>query len=148
MRLRAEYLFDQGRYSEIVFRDNHGTPYEWKGKNNKTGFDNYLELVFGRCGTASLERQLKSVSEHHEIQPGDVFIKGGFPGHAMIVIDVAVNKKGKKIFMLAQSYMPAQDIHIVKNPLQDGLSPWYHFTEHSDLITPEWKFSSDQLRSW
>ena len=82
------------------------------------------------------------------MQPGDVFIKGGFPGHAMIVVDVAVNKKGEKIFMLAQSYMPAQDIHIVKNPGNETLSPWYVLGEGATIVTPEWKVRKDQLRSW
>ena len=46
MRLRAEYLFEQKRYPEIVFTDNNGKPYEWKGGDNKTDFDNNLENVF------------------------------------------------------------------------------------------------------
>lgn len=146
MRLRAEYLFEQGRYTEIVFRDNNDTPYAWKGKDNKQIFDHYLETVFGMCGTASLERQLKPVSNWQEMQPGDVFIKGGFPGHAMIVVDVAVNKKGKKIFMLAQSYMPAQDIHIVKNPMNETINPWYEVTDAEQIITPAWIFQTNQLR--
>jgi len=148
MRLRAEYLFDQRRYSEIVFRDNNDTPYEWKGKDNKTGFENYLERVFGSCGTASLEKQLKPCSGTHEMQPGDVFIKGGFPGHAMIVVDVAVNKKGNKVFMLAQSYMPAQDIHIVKNPLKEEICPWFEETSVEKIVTPEWIFKKQHLRRW
>ena len=148
MRLRAEYLFEQKRYAEIVFRDNNDEPYAWKGKDNKQTFDNYLETVFGMCGTASLEKQLKPVDDWHAMQPGDVFIKGGFPGHAMIVVDVAMNKKGKKIFMLAQSYMPAQDIHIVKNPLDENMSPWYEVSGSDEIVTPEWVFGHSQLRSW
>ncbi len=148
MRLRADYLFDQKRYTEIIFKDNNGKPYTWKGGDNKTAFVDYLENVFGCCGTASLEKQLKPVIDPQEIQPGNVFIKGGFPGHAMIVVDVAVNNDGKKIFMLAQSYMPAQDIHIVKNPGNEKLSPWYEANDISPLITPEWIFENKQLRIW
>jgi Domain of unknown function (4846) len=148
IRLRGEYLFEQGRYSEIIFRDNDNTPYAWKGKNNKRGFESYLQTVFGMCGTASLEKQLKPVWERQEMQPGDVFIKGGFPGHAMIVVDVAVNKTGNKIFMLAQSYMPAQDIHVVRNPLNEIISPWFEATAMDNIVTPEWVFSYSHLRSW
>lgn len=148
MRLRADYLFDQKRYAEIIFKDNNGKPYAWKGEDNKTAFADYLENVFGCCGTASLEKQLKPVIDPQEIQAGNVFIKGGFPGHAMIIVDVAVNKQGKKIFMLAQSYMPAQDIHIVKNPGNEKLSPWYEANDISPLITPEWIFEKEQLRIW
>ena len=100
------------------------------------------------CGTASLEKQLKPIRNWQEIQPGDVFIKGGFPGHAMIVVDAAINKKGKKIFMLAQSYMPAQDIHIVKNPLNENTNPWYEVSETAEIVTSEWVFSNSHLRKW
>lgn len=147
MRLRAEYLFSSERYDEIWFSDNAGTVYRWTKGNDRNGFEKYLERVFGWCGSASLEKQLKKVSSIRQIEPGDVFIKGGFPGHAMIVADVAINKAGKKLFMLAQSYMPAQDIHIVINPA-NKTSPWYEAGEMTTLITPDWVFGNDQLRRW
>jgi hypothetical protein len=148
IRLRAEYLFAEKRFSEIKFTDNAAKVYQWEGRSNSTEFENYLENVFGYCGSASLEKQLKPVDALKNIQPGDVFIRGGFPGHAMIVLDVAENDKGEKIFMLAQSYMPAQDIHIVRNPMNSGLSPWYQADETVELITPEWRFYKNQLRRW
>jgi len=146
IRLRAEYLLAQKRFSEIVFIDNADKVYEWKGENNRSSFERYLEQVFGWCGSASLERQLKPLNDQRLIEPGDVFIKGGFPGHAMIVVDVAVNSHGQRLFMLAQSYMPAQDIHIVNNPLEKEISPWYSLND--TIITPEWIFYRSQLRKW
>lgn len=145
MRLRAEYLFSCRRYEEIIFRDNNNKAYRWKGGSDVPGFERYLKTVFGMCGTASLKKQLKPVYEPYGISPGDVFIKEGFPGHAMIVIDVAANNEGEKIFMLAQSYMPAQDIHIVKNPLNSRLSPWYQMNGQTKIVTPEWTFDLNQL---
>jgi hypothetical protein len=147
MRLRAEYLFDQGKYSEIEFRDNNNKPYKWNGGNDWQAFERYLEQVFNWCGSASLSKQLHAV-ELKDIQPGDVLIKGGFPGHAMIVMDVAVNKEGKKVYMLAQSYMPAQDIHVVKNPMNSAITCWYEVDDSKEIITPEWKFYADQLKRW
>ncbi|HET6995906.1 MAG TPA: DUF4846 domain-containing protein [Chitinophagaceae bacterium] len=148
MRLRAEYLFSQKRYSEIEFSDNAHKSYKWTGGSDKTGFDKYLEKVFSMCGSASLEKQLKPVASLADMQPGDVFIKGGFPGHAMIVMDVAKNERGQKVFMLAQSYMPAQDVHIVKNPADIKISPWYEVSDEPEIFTPEWTFLKDQLRRW
>jgi Domain of unknown function (4846) len=148
MRLRAEYLFAGKRFTEIEFRDNNDKAYIWQGGNKRPAFEQYLENVFGWCGSASLEKQLKPVQYLQDIQSGDVFIRGGFPGHAMIVIDVAGNKEGKKIFMLAQSYMPAQDIHVVQNPMNKKLSPWYEVNDGEEIITPEWKFAGNQLRRW
>ena len=83
-----------------------------------------------------------------EVNIGDVLIKGGSPGHAMLVVDMAINKEGKKIILLSQGYMPAQDIHIVKNPINGNLSPWYTADNEIDINTPEWTFKPSQLRHW
>ena len=100
------------------------------------------------AGTASLEKELKP-KNIKEIEIGDVFIRGGHPGHAVIVVDLCIDEKGGKAFMLAQSYMPAQEIQILKNPRNSKTSPWYKLSELSDVVeTPEWDFSKDQLRSF
>jgi hypothetical protein len=43
----------------------------------------------------------------------------------VIIADMEQNQEGKRIYLLAQGFMPAQDIHIVINPLFPDLSPWY-----------------------
>jgi hypothetical protein len=149
MRLRAEYLFQNDRISEISFADNNGKKYNCPAQADRAKFERYLENVFVWCGTASLEKQLKQVRQFNEIQPGDVLIKGGFPGHAVMVMDVAADSSGKKIYLLAQSYMPAQDIHVLQNPVKKDLSPWYPVDKDNSLIhSPEWTFSAKELRRW
>ncbi len=54
-------------------------------------------------------------------------------------------KVDKKIFLLAQSYMPAQDIHILRNPDDEDLSPWYSVDFGEKLHTPEWIFTKKEL---
>jgi hypothetical protein len=83
------------------------------------------------------------------MQIGDVFIKGGFPGHAVLVADMAEDAAtGEKRFLLLQSYMPAQDIHVLKNPAAPDGSPWYPASSDGDFVTPEWTFPSGALRRW
>ena len=148
MRLRAEYLFNYKQYPAIAFMDYAGKWYKWSGGDNRKGFDNYLQTVFGWCGSASLEKQLKTVADFTSIKPGDVLVQGGFPGHAVIVVDMATNKEGKKIYMLAQGYQPAQDMHVLVNPDHPGLSPWYAVDEEGDINTPEWTFNRSNLKTW
>jgi hypothetical protein len=148
MRLRAEYLFEQKMFDLIAFSDNDNTVYKFTFPYNKEHFDKYLNKVFGMCGSASLSKQLKPVNNFAAIKPGDVLIRGGFPGHAVIVMDVAVNDAGKKIYLLAQSYMPAQDIHVLKNPDNENLSPWYEVNEYHTIQTPEYAFTQNELMSW
>jgi hypothetical protein len=170
MRLRAEYLFAQQRYDEIKFNLTNGFTTEYSKwaqgyriavKGNKTNwvkksqpdnsytqFRQYLDLIFTYAGTLSLEKELTPI-EINQIEIGSVFIKGGSPGHAVIVVDLAENKStGDKIFLLAQSYMPAQDIQILKNPNSANLSPWYSTKIEQKLITPEWTFTKNQLRKF
>jgi hypothetical protein len=148
MRLRAEYLYIQKRYTDIAFMDYSGKWYKWTGGANRPGFDNYLQTVFGWCGSASLEKQLKATSDFNKIKAGDVLVKGGFPGHAMTVVDVAENKNGNKVYMLVQGYQPAQDMHVVVNPLNDTISPWYEVNDVDEIITPEWRFKKQNLETW
>lgn len=149
MRLRAQYLYDQKRYNNISFADNSGKKYTCPGPVDSTRFERYLEQVYSNCGTASLEKQLHVVSDFSSIKPGDVLIKGGSPGHCVIVMDMAVNSSGKTIYLLAQSYMPAQNIHVLKNPMEGGVSPWYEVkNDNSFIYTPEWIFTPHQLRRW
>ncbi|HVM89266.1 MAG TPA: DUF4846 domain-containing protein [Puia sp.] len=147
MRLRAEYLYKEKRYVEIVFWDNNHHALRLGANKDQKEFDKYLENVFARCGTISLETQLTKLQNLNDLKPGDVLIQGGSPGHAMIVMDVAINKSGKKIFLLAQSYMPAQDIHVVINPMNHSLSPWFELNNHN-IITPEWCFQNNHFRTW
>ena len=96
------------------------------------------------AGTLSLSRELKPVKEE-ALQIGDVFIQGGSPGHAVIVVDVAQNRQtGEKKFILAQSYMPAQELQILKNPKGGGV--WYSDRELDPLVTPEWTFSFGSMK--
>jgi hypothetical protein len=148
MRMRAEYLYSYRRYSEISFSDNNGTKYACPQSPSRAGFDKYLERVFAYCGTLSLEKQLHRVADFNAIKPGDVLIKGGSPGHAVMVMDVAINDAGKKIYLLAQSYMPAQDIHLLVNPEDKTLNPWYSTDANTMIYSPEWTFSPQQLRRW
>jgi hypothetical protein len=147
MRLRAEYLFASGQPQKISFTDNAGGVYQFNPPYSKERLLIYLQRVFGMCGSASLSKQLKAV-KLSAVQPGDVLIRGGFPGHAVIVMDVAVDNEGKKIILLAQSYMPAQDIHVLINPASTALSPWYEVNEAENIITPEYIFNRQELKTW
>ena len=150
MRLRAEWLFAAGRKGEIAFNytDGKRRRFTSRRKHDYASFKKYMTLVFAYAGTYSLERELKSVPRD-DIQIGDVFIKGGFPGHAVLVADMAVNPvTGEKRFLLIQSFMPAQEMHVLKNPAAPDGSPWYPATFTGDLVTPEWTFSQGALRRW
>ncbi len=171
MRLRAEFLYEKKRFNEINFHFVNGFLAQYaryingqdiqvnrnqvsyvSGKareNDRATFKKFMEIVFMYAGTPSLEKELK-LKDIAAIEIGDVLIQGGSPGHAVLVVDVAHNPHtGDRAYMLAQSFMPAQDIHIVKNPTSNLLSPWYSVAETSvQVVTPDWHFKASDLRSF
>ena len=166
IRLRAEYLLSGSCGDEIQFNFTSGDAARWvewrsgirpvvKGNqvswkrsapadDSYAGFREYLDTVFMYAGSASLEHELSPVHDPSLPVAGDVFIHGGFPGHAVLVIDVAVNDAGDRAFLLAQSYMPAQEIHILRSP--EDVGPWYRAAAAGALRTPEWEFKHGDLR--
>jgi hypothetical protein len=150
MRLRAEYLFGQQKYNEIEFLFVSGTNFNYTNYlSGKTPTSSnlwfYLEKVFAYSSTLSLDKQLKSKLTK-DLAIGDVFIKGGSPGHAVIVVDKCSNDKGEVKFMLAQSYMPAQDIQILVG--DDEKSPWYDLNFGAYLYSAEYTFTKEQLKKF
>ena len=169
IRLRGEYLYSRGLYSSINFNftsgdeasftkwasgyrpEVNGNTVQWVKKagedSSYNNFRRYLTTVYIYAGTYSLSKELKPRNNNHKMMIGDIFIEGGFPGHAVIVVDMAENQQnGKKVFLLAQSFIPAQDIHVLKNPNDAGLSPWYDLDFGQTLRTPEWLFKDTDLR--
>ncbi|MBI5541665.1 MAG: hypothetical protein HY951_16520 [Bacteroidia bacterium] len=151
MRLRAEYLFNNKKYNEIHFNFlSDGKPRYYKdycnGDHSFKKYRSYMNYIFSFANTASLKKELKRVENIKNIRIGDVFIVSGNPyGHAVTVVDVAKNKDGKIVFMIAQSYMPAQEIHVLKNPDNSEISPWYDIDFGDVLQTPEWTFGKEDL---
>ena len=168
IKLRAEYLYKQKKHDKISFDLTNGmkVPFSkfvkgervkvsgnktvWVKGNYKTGygrevFDEYLKFIYTYAGTLSLSKEMKK-ADIKDMEIGDVFIQGGSPGHAVIIVDTAVNKKtGERIMMLVQSYMPSQELHILKS-ISD-ISPWYK-VEDAKLVTPEWLFEKGSLKKW
>lgn len=171
MRIRAEYLFSRKNYKQISFTftngfvcdfDHYAKGYRVKMNGNSCAwvkqkqesyaykdFREYLSLVYSYAGTKSLHRQLRSVPMS-AIHPGAVFIQTREPyGHAVTVMDMAYNPKtNDTIFLLSQSYMPAQDIHVLVNPGNSKLSPWYSTRSGNEITTPEWDFTRDDLKEF
>lgn len=108
-------------------------------------FQKYLRVVFSYASTLSMEQESRKI-KLQELQVGDIFIKGGSPGHVVMVVDVCENMEGKKAFLLAQGYMPAQEFHVLKNPAHEE-DPWYYVSEvRYPFQTPEYTFDQGSLR--
>jgi hypothetical protein len=171
IRLRAEYLFKEKKYDDIKFHFTSGDIFTWndyvKGirpvvSGNQVSFQNigapndgydgfrkYLDIVFTYAGTISLHRETAPVDNNSKIKAGDIIIKPGSPGHAIIIVGVAKNNQGEKVFLLAEGYTPAQSIHVIKNTNNPDLSPWYKLEINApSTSTARYTFSPTNIRSF
>jgi hypothetical protein len=147
IRLLAEYLFAQNKFDKIAFHSEKskiGFLEFADGDFSRTSFNDYLDYVMEKVSTPSFCQDLRTVPVH-EMKIGDVFVQNTQPnGHAVLVVDVVENRNGEKLFLLAQSFQPAQEIQIIANPSNADISPWYHLKE-GELLTPEWRFMTSDL---
>lgn len=167
MLLRAEYLYANQRYDDIKFHFVSGFLTEYSkwiegyridpdtgyypagipGDSSYENFREYMDMVFAYAGTLSMLNEAKPVSPDN-IKIGDIFLD---KGHTVIIMDIAENAEGEKIFMVAQSYMPAQQTQILKNQKEPDISPWYSLNKvvkDKVILTPEWKFNLSDLMEY
>lgn len=166
IRLRCEYFWATGRADALVFHFTSGDACSWRAWRSglrpvvsgsrvswrKTGpadsgrkhFVRYMHTLMAYCGTASLREELRPI-RCEDLSVGDVIIQGGHPGHAVLVLDIVVDDAGTRKMLLGQSYMPAQEFHVLANPGASG--PWYDLGFRS-LPTPEWLFTDSDCCTW
>ena len=166
IRIRSEYLWDKNRKKEIGFNFTSGHYCSWKNyaegfrpkingnkvtfhktevaNHSKENFYSYLNLIYMYSGTLSLYNELKSINDS-DLKIGDMLIKGGSPGHIVMICDEVVNEKGEKLFLLFQGNTPAQSIHLVKNLENSNISPWYQLKVGEILPVSNYTFSSSKF---
>ena len=166
MRIYAEYFRATGQYDRIRFHFVNGFLCDYnsyiQGNRVKVSgddvvwvesqpaedsdrvFNEFMKIVCAYASTLSMESESVS-ADLQDLQIGDIFLKGGSPGHVVMVADVC-EKDGRKAFLLAQGYMPAQEFHIVKNPLHES-DPWYYEEEvQYPFKTQEYTFPEGSFR--
>ena len=154
IRLRAEYLFKTKKFGEIKFHFTSGDLMKWNDYKNGTrafvngnsvsfrktenlddsyqNFRNYLDLIYTYAGTISLNKETFPVTDNKNLKSGDILITAGSPGHVVFIAGVSKNAEGKKLYLLAKGFTPAQSIHVLKNPFDPKISPWYELDVNSE----------------
>ncbi len=169
MRIYAEYYWSLEEYDKIAFhltngfymnytkwRDGYrikvdGNNVSWSKSSSYDDsyetFIKYMEMVFAYAGTLSLAAESSPISID-DLLPGDILLQGGSPGHCILVVDMAYDEDGSRCYLLAQGYMPAQDFHVLTNPLHPE-NPWYYEEEMDyPISTPSWTFEDGSLMRW
>lgn len=172
IRLRADYLKEQGRENEIGFHFTSGHLFTWdEYKNgirptitngNQVDFNQtatyddsleayrkYMDIIYMYAGTISIDKETRKVTHNDDIKTGDFLNTAGSPGHAVFIIGSAQNSNGDKIYLLAEGFTPAQSIAVMVNPNDNSLNPWYQLDISDDLTkTARYHFPDTNIRSY
>ncbi|WP_170319528.1 DUF4846 domain-containing protein [Polyangium spumosum] len=108
-------------------------------------FRRWLDDVFGWTNTGALARDGERVALD-ALRPGDFFVLTGVPfGHTVLVLDMAKDAAGRRVVLLGQSFVPAQNVHVIR---PEPTSAWFVVDEsRGALTTPFWDpFPFDSLR--
>lgn len=152
MRLRAEYLYSIGEYQKIRFKALDGSILQYKGGQSREAFERFMRHVYGVCNTTSMCASMPKRA-FADLEAGDVFVyksrKQGRYGHAVIVVDIAENAAGEKVFLVVEGNTPARDMHVLRNPYRLFMSAWYKLNPDGELqsIYP-FTYKKDELRHW
>lgn len=166
MRLRAEYLFQQRRLSEIHFHFTSGHDYSFlafcRGQRplvhgnrirfvatrpvaaNHQSLRQYLNIVYAYAGTMSLAKELRNAEK---FAIGTVIIAPGSPGHCLIISDEATTPEGETLYKLVEGYSPAQSIYVLRNVQEPSLGYW-HRLRKGVLTTASYRFRSFQRKAF
>nr|WP_315026509.1 DUF4846 domain-containing protein [uncultured Chryseobacterium sp.] len=171
IRLRAEYLYKLKKTDDIKFHFTSGDLLSWNDYKNGTrafvngntvnfrkttefddsyqNFRNYLDLIFNYAGTISLNKETKPVVKNSDLKTGDILITPGSPGHVVFIAGVCKNKEGKRLFLLGEGFTPAQSVHLLSNPFNKNISPWYDLDIHiQETKTARYIFKPTNFRSF
>ncbi len=161
IRLRSEYLWKTNQKNKIGFEFTSGHYCSWKKyaegyrpkvKGNKVSFHKtavpnatkanfykYLNLIYMYSGTLSLYNELPKIKKNFEV--GDMLVNPGTPGHIVMIVDKIRNLNGEFRYILAQGNTPAQSVHMLKNPTDTKMSPWYNLQLNAYTEVPGYYFN-------
>ncbi|WP_303317082.1 DUF4846 domain-containing protein [Flavivirga abyssicola] len=167
IRVRSEFLWDNNRKKDIGFNFTSGHYCSWlkyaegyrqkihgnrvtfhksASKNHsKENFYKYLNLIYMYSGTLSLYNELPKIEDAKNLKIGDMLIKGGSPGHIVMICDEVINNKGEKLYLLFQGNTPAQSVHLVKNLEDSDISPWYQLKKDAVIPVSNYTFMSSKF---
>jgi Domain of unknown function (4846) len=107
-------------------------------------FRSYLDSVFAWANTGSLARDTTPTALA-DLRPGDFVVQPGGPGHAVLVLDLATDRRGRRVVLLGQGFMPAQSFQVLhpsavdpdRTPTGVPDGAWFRVDEDG-LTTPFW----------
>lgn len=131
MRLYSEYMISKNK--KIIWHSVNGQEKTWDGHD----LYRYLNDIYNYSNTFSLYKYDSYAIPLNRMQPGDILVIPGFPGHAVIIADV-IKKDNRFSVAVIEGFTPAVHPFLYKSG-KSVYIPWvngilvsgYHFTDNN-----------------
>lgn len=160
IRLHAEYRWHRGEADRVAYHFTSGDRSGWRDwrrgerfrirgatveryrgqarSNTWKSWRGWLTHLFRYAGTQSLRLDSDPLGDR-PFAAGDFMVHPGGPGHAVVVLDVAAHPDGRRVALIGQGFMPAEDLHVLQMPgaLNDV---WFSLPAPGEgpIQTPSW----------
>ena len=124
IRLHAEWRWSQNTAESVGYHFLSGDYAKWS---------RYREGQRPKVDGAKVVWVGGLALKNDHVRAGDFFILPGGPGHVILILDLAENPEGKRMALLGQGYMPAQDFQVLR-----GESGGWFDLQGDSVDTPFW----------
>jgi len=151
-RLWAEYLWSQYQSNKICFYLPGGFLLNWedwknglrpkyhgikvkliqaaKPDSSRKNFEEYLWEIFYQSNTQTAYFAYPKI-ERNNVQIGDFIVKKGKRGHAVLLLDLAINNFGNKIVLLGHGDTPACQFYLLNYKKNN---PWFPLDPKAEFL--------------
>lgn len=168
IRLYSDYYYETKQFDKISFMFSNGDVCRYdrwrKGRrmfvfgsvsfelpaafpdDSEQQYRNYLKEVMNYAGTLSLQKESK-VIDSDELQIGDIICNDS---HVVMIVDMAVNEKGEKCYLIGQSFIPAVCFHIIADRDGKQATPWFtqERLDRESFKLGDYIFKKENIRRW
>jgi hypothetical protein len=145
MRLWADYHKESGKLSTLFLFNYSGSKVYFK--DSHLSYEKFLRKAFASSNSHSMKVGAKKISSA-ELVPGDLFVQNetGGIGHVSMILDHAKSPSKPDLYLIAFSFMPAQEMHIEKAPANLGRQFWFEYQGFLNHLAEKYPYGKPVLR--
>lgn len=146
MRLWAEYHI-KTKQEASLYLFNYSGEKQFFSKSGKN-YRQFLLWAMAYSNSYSLKTGCAPVPGEKNLIPGDMFTQNrdGGIGHVSVILDICENTKGRRLYLVGYSFMPAQELHIEKATRRYGTGGWFTYEGYKRYLAEVLPFGTPVLR--
>ncbi len=171
LRLFAEYAWARGSADGLEFKLQNGQRIAWRewragrrlrydsaarrhvvaparADSSRAEFEQFLHYLFLWTGSAALKRDLQAV-EAGDLRPGDLIVQNttGAMGHVSVILDVAQDSSGHRLYLIGNGWTPAQSFFVRIARPDEGSDGWFTLAGYENHLSV-YGFGPFNFRRW